>query len=82
MTDIKWAEYPKMTQTISEGTLAIVNLPVEVVFMWSDKIVSYYDEDTEVYEYTSGYVMHVVGSPKFVYKDHSVTIMGSVAIEK
>ncbi|MBN2776822.1 MAG: hypothetical protein JXR36_04225 [Bacteroidales bacterium] len=46
---------------VSSGDLRIVNLPVEVIFEWSDKIIVNYDSETDtVLDYTSGYVMRVL----------------------
>jgi hypothetical protein len=55
-----------------------VNLPVQVVFEWSDKIVADYDSETDtILEYTSGYVMKVLPEQSFVYKDEKSTFIAS-----
>jgi len=53
---------------VGSGDIRVVNLPVRVVFEWSDEIVADYDEETGYTEYTSGYVMKVLPDQKFVYK--------------
>lgn len=50
-----------------EGEMAIVELPVNVIFEWSDKIVADVDENNEPIEFTSGWLMKVVTPQTFVY---------------
>lgn len=50
------------------GELATVELPVRVVFEWSDKIVADYDAETGYTEYKSGFIMKPLDGQTFVYK--------------
>ena len=68
--EFKW-EVPQLPQhnVVCSGDIRIVNLPVQVPFEWSDKIVADYDSETDtVLEYTSGYVMKVMPNQQFVNK--------------
>lgn len=68
--EFKW-ELPQLGQrsVVSSGDIRIVNLPVQVIFEWSDRIISEYDSETDaVLEYTSGYVMEVLSNQYFTYK--------------
>jgi len=78
MEEFKW-ELPKIKERpVGDGDLRIVNLPVQVVFEWSDKIVADYDSETDtILEYTSGYVMKVLPEQSFVYKDEKSTFIAS-----
>jgi hypothetical protein len=84
MDEIKW-EMPKTKERpVGENDLRVVNLPVRVIFKWSDKIVDDYDCDSGAVEYRSGYVMEVLGNQSFVYNEelHTSTFIGSVFQEK
>lgn len=52
------------------GEVAIVDIPVKVLFQWSDKIIIDHDEETGEIEYGEGFVMTVLPDQKFVYDDH------------
>lgn len=57
------------------GEIGIVNLPVKVLFVWSDKIVEDVDENNNPVSYTSGYVMKVANDQEFVYNgEDKITI--------
>lgn len=82
--DFKW-EVPQLQQRniVGNGDIRIVNLPVQVVFEWSDKIVADYDSETDtVLEYMSGYVMKVLPNQQFVYKGEPTTFIAQVLIER
>ena len=82
--EFKW-EVPQLQQhnVVGSGDIRIVNLPVQVVFEWSDKIVADYDSETDtVLEYTSGYVMKVLSNQQFVYKDEPTTFIAQALIER
>ena len=82
--EFKW-EVPQLQQrnVVGSGDIRIVNLPVQVVFEWSDKIVADYDSETDtVLEYTSGYVMKVLPKQQFIYKDESTTFIAQTLIER
>jgi hypothetical protein len=71
----------KQRNDIQNGDLRIVNLPVKVIFEWSDKIVSDYDSETDtVIEYTSGYVMTIMPDQQFVYKGEESVFLAQVNI--
>lgn len=77
-------EVPQLQQrnVVCSGDIRIVNLPVQVVFEWSDKIVADYDSETDtVLEYTSGYVMEVLPNQQFVYKDEPTTFIAQTLID-
>jgi len=50
--------------------IAIVNIPVKVLFKFSDNIVVDVDDHDEPVEFTSGYIMHVLPNQKFVFNNH------------
>lgn len=57
----KWSELPDSHTPISEGDLRIVEIPVKVLFEWSDKIVVDHDyPESDWVEYGSGWVMKVL----------------------
>jgi hypothetical protein len=49
------------------GEIAIVHLPVRVVFLWSDKIVEEVDENNNPVEYRSGFIMQHLSENTWVY---------------
>lgn len=72
-----------MSNDIASGDIRIVNLPVKVLFEWSDKIVADYDSETDtVLEYTSGYVMKVMPNQQFVYRGEETTFIAQAMIER
>ena len=74
---------PTPKQDISHGDIRIVNLPVQAVFVWSDKIIADFDSETgEVLEYTSGFVMEVLACQKFLYKGEDTTFLHQTILEK
>jgi hypothetical protein len=79
--EFKW-EQPQLQQhnVVRSGDLRIVDLPVQCLFEWSDKIVADYDEESGYIEYTSGYVMTVMPNQKFVYKDHKTTFVAQAML--
>lgn len=76
---IKW-EMPLHPQGtgISDGDIRIVNLPVKVIFEWSDEIVSDYDKETGHIDYTSGYIMKVLPEQGFVYENQDTNYLGNL----
>lgn len=67
---------------VGSGDLRIVNLPVKVIFEWSDKIVADYDSETNtVLEYTSGYIMKVLPNQSFVYKNEESVFLAHTLLE-
>lgn len=66
--EFQWAVpmFPKQGDPI-EGEIATVNLPVQVYFEWSDKIVEDVDEHNNPVSFTSGYIMKVMPQT-FVYR--------------
>jgi len=78
MEEFKW-EMPEIKERpVGDADIRIVNLPVKVIFEWSDKIVADYDSETDTtLEYTSGYVMKVLPEQSFVYKDEESTFIAS-----
>lgn len=82
-TEFKW-EIPQSPENnkVQDGDLRIVNLPVKVVFEWSDKIVDDYDSETDtILEYKSGYIMKVLPDQKFVFKGESSKFLASTVHE-
>jgi hypothetical protein len=67
--EFKWAfeEFKEPSEPVV-GEIATVNLPVDVLFEWSDKIVAEVDENNEPVEYRSGYIMKVILPQTFVYE--------------
>lgn len=81
--EFKWDLQKTNERPIMDGDVRIVNLPVKVVFEWSDKIIADYDQETDtVLEYTSGYVMKVLADQSFVYKDEESIFIASSFSEK
>ena len=78
-------EVPQLQQhnVVGSGDIRIVNLPVQVLFEWSDKIVADYDSETDtVLEYTSGYVMKVIPNQQFVHKGEETIFIAQALIER
>ena len=68
---------------ISHGDIRVVNLPVQVLFVWSDEIIADYDSETDtVLEYTSGWVMKVLPGQIFAYQSQETTFLSQALIEK
>ena len=59
-----------------EGEIAIVELPVKVIFEWSDKIVADVDEFDNPVEFKSGYIMRIIGNQSFVYNNEKRQALG------
>lgn len=67
--------------TISNGDIRVVSVPVKVLFEWSDKIVSDYDSETDtVIEYKSGFIMKIIPGQEFVFNDEPTIFMASALI--
>ena len=65
----EWHELPQRKETDpTVGDVRIVELPVKVLFEWSDKIVVDVDENNIPVEFTSGLVMRLLPEQGFVYK--------------
>jgi hypothetical protein len=78
MKEFKWEIPERKERPLGDRDLRIVNLPVKVIFEWSDKIVADYDSETDtILEYTSGYVMKVLPEQSFVYKDEESIFIAS-----
>lgn len=83
MEEFKWKLPEKKERPVGDNDLRIVNLPVKVIFEWSDKIVADYDSETDtVLEYTSGYVMKVLPEQSFVYNNEESTFIASILKER
>lgn len=69
--DFEWHEPRGLIKDIKPitGEIAIVNIPVQVLFEWSDKIVADVDENDNPVEYKEGYIMKVLPNQSFVYND-------------
>jgi hypothetical protein len=57
-----------------EGEMAIVNIHVEVIFEWSDKIVVDVDEFDNPIEYKSGWLMKVLPQTAVYNGENRITI--------
>lgn len=82
--EFKW-EVPQLQQrnVVGSGDIRIVNLPVQVLFEWSDKIIADYDSETDtVLEYTSGYVMKVLPNQQFVHKGEETIFIAQALSER
>ena len=67
---------------VSNGDIRTVNLPVQVLFEWSDKIVSGYDNETDtVLEYSSGYIMKLMPNQQFVHKGEKTIFIAQTTIQ-
>ena len=78
MNEFKWEVLEKKERPVGDCDLRIVNLPVKVIFEWSDKIIADYDPETDtVIEYTSGYIMRVLPEQSFVYRDEESVFIAS-----
>lgn len=74
--------YDQTADVIRKGDIRVVNLPVKVVFDWSDEIIAEYDYETDtVVKYKSGWVMKVLSDQGFVYKDEPTTYLAQATIE-
>ena len=82
--DFEWElPQPQGYDTVSTGDVRVVNLPVQVVFTWSDEIVADYDSETdEILGYTSGYVMEVIPGQRFVYKGEETVFLFQAMVDK
>ena len=78
MNKFKWTLPEKKEIPVNDGDLRIVNLPVEVLFEWSDKIIADYDSETDIIlEYKSGYVMKILPKQYSVYNNEKTTFLAS-----
>jgi len=68
--------------------MSIVNIPVNVVMEWSDRIIADadYDGDGNIIDssikYKSGFVMVVLPNQRIVYQNEPRVILGQVFLEK
>lgn len=66
--EFKWNSQGDFLSSIPEdGMVAEIMMPVKVMFEFSDKIVSDWDENNEPLEYTSGFIMKVLPDQSKVY---------------
>lgn len=66
--EFNWAELKTPNKGAPvPGEIAIVNIPVKVVFVWSDRIVDEVDENNNPTSYKEGFVMEVLGPQTVVY---------------
>ena len=73
---------PKKQSPPKHGDIRVVNLPVTVVFKWSDEIVSEYDSETDtVVERASGFIMEVLPNQGFVYKGEDSTMIAHAKLD-
>lgn len=77
-------EYPGITNnpSVKDGDIRLVNLPVQVGFEWSDKIVSDWDENGDPLDYTSGYIMRVLPDQSFIYNSEESMFIGASFTKK
>ena len=66
---------PKITEP-TKNMIALVNLPVKVFFEWQAKIAADWDEDGNVLDYVSGYVMKVLPNQGVVFNKHEFMPLG------
>lgn len=80
--EFKWEAVgiPKQSDPIA-GEIATVNIPVDVLFEWSDKIVADVDEHNNPVEYRSGYIMRVLTPQTFVFDGQERITKSFAAIE-
>lgn len=63
------------------GDMGIINVPVKVIFEWSDKIIADYDSETDtVLEYKEGYIMKVINNQEYVYENQDIIPIGHAYI--
>ncbi len=84
MEEFKWEEeqFNKRGKPIA-GDIAVVTIPVKVIFEWSDKIIKDHDyPKSDWVEYTSGLVMRVLPQT-VVYNNENIEMhLHQVQIEK
>lgn len=79
----KWETLKFEHLPVGNGDIRIVNLPVQVKFEWSDKIIADYDSETDtVLEYKSGYIMKVFPDQEFVYKNEESILIANSFTER
>ena len=77
----KAPEIPNNNEPVN-GDVRVVNLPVEVLFEFSDKIIDEYDYETKkIISYKSGFIMHVLDNQKFIYNNDHTVLVGNVKFE-
>lgn len=72
MTEFKFEQPSGPCREPAHGDLAIVYLPVRVLFTHSDKIVADIDEEGNILEYRSGLVMRVMEEKEIPYVNQNV----------
>lgn len=77
MEEYNW-EQPKrrVEPEVCHGDVRIVTIPVKALFVWSDKIVTDWDEDGRALDFTSGYIIKVLNDQTAIYKDQPSTLVG------
>lgn len=72
----------EMDYTPKENDMAIVNIPVKVIFEKRDDIVVDVDDEGKPCEFKTGLVMQVVNEQGIVYNGEPALFLGNVMIEK
>lgn len=70
--EFQWAtshDFSKPSGDPVTGEIAIVNIPVKVAFVWSDKIVEDVDECGNPVSFRSGYIMEVLPGQSCVFEN-------------
>ena len=80
MEEFKWELEKSPKKPIYDGDLGVANLPVKVIFQWSDKIVDEYDAETKTTKYKSGYIMKVLPDQSFVYQNQEYILIGNLLV--
>lgn len=79
---IIWDINTPKQRKVEDNDLRKVQLDVDCIFKWSDKIPEEVDDEGNVITYTSGYIMEVLPNQKFLYKGEDTMFIASVFSEK
>ena len=81
MTEFKFEQPSEPCREPAHGDIAIVYLPVRVLFTHSDKIVADRDEEGNILEYRSGLVMRIMEEKEIPYVNDKVeAILGNTKL--
>lgn len=76
MGEFNWEQPKRVEPDVCHGDIRVVTIPVKALFVWSDKIVSAWDEEGNALEFTSGYIIKVLHDQTAIYKDQPSTLVG------
>lgn len=83
MPDFKWEELPPRTKRpLQENQLRSINVQVQCVTVWSDKIIEDRNEETGEITYTSGYIFEILPNQSFIAEGVESQFLGTFLNKK